>query len=317
MLRAGITCFADLSPHPEETARVAAAAHVRAAIGLPVADAGADGATAQLARAERLWDEYRSDSRIALFFAPLAAHGLSDATLTRVRRVADELEARIALQLAAPEDEAASSGQVRDADALPRGHFSGALLGHLAALGLLRPGFAAIGDADAAQVELLARHGAALIACPQAGLRSGGHAVPLLEGQRSALGSGNPAEVGALDLLAEARTAALVSGFSAAAALRLATLGGATVLGLASQIGSVEPGKVADLICIELESLAHCGYASLEEAIVFGATRAAVSDVWTGGREAVRAHRLLAFDAEELAQLPARWAQRLKMGVAA
>ncbi|TLY64023.1 MAG: TRZ/ATZ family hydrolase, partial [Gammaproteobacteria bacterium] len=39
MLRAGITCFADLSLHPEEAARAAAAAHVRAAIALPVSDA--------------------------------------------------------------------------------------------------------------------------------------------------------------------------------------------------------------------------------------------------------------------------------------
>ena len=78
MLRAGITCFADLSPHPEEAARVSAAAQMRAAIGLPIteiASAWAEDATAQLARAERLWDEYRTDPRISLFFAPLACAG--------------------------------------------------------------------------------------------------------------------------------------------------------------------------------------------------------------------------------------------------
>ena len=62
-------------------------------------------------------------------------------------------------------------------------------------------------------------------------------------------------QVGAFDLLAEARTAALLSGFSAAAALRLITLGGATVLGLQAHIGSLERGKVADLTCIDLQSL--------------------------------------------------------------
>src|SRR5205807_7438714 len=95
MLRAGITCFADLSLHPEEAARAAAAAHVRAAIALPVSEAPtpwAESATAHLARAERLWDEYRSDPRIALYFAPLVSHGMSEALLTRVRRVADELD---------------------------------------------------------------------------------------------------------------------------------------------------------------------------------------------------------------------------------
>ena len=47
------------------------------------------------------------------------------------------------------------------------------------------------------------------------------------------------------------------------------------------------------------------------------ATRAQVSDVWTGGRCAVSEGRLLAFDEEEIAALPARWAQRLKLEDAA
>jgi 5-methylthioadenosine/S-adenosylhomocysteine deaminase len=321
MLRAGITCFADLGPHPEEAARVASAAQMRAAIALPVSEAaggGAENVTAQLARAERLWDEYRSDPRISLFFAPLAAHGLSDGTLTRVRRVADELDARLALCLN-PEDDPEMLAQVRDAAPAPRTAFSGDLLQRLHALGLLRPGFAAIAvkAVQPRDVELIAREGAALIACPQASLRVGAGAIALLEGQRTALGSDSAAEVGAFDMLAEARTAALLSGFGAAAALRLITLGGATVLGLQAQIGSLERGKVADLTCIDLHSLASRACARVEDAIVFGATRTDVSDVWTGGRAAVSERRLLAFDSEELADLPPRWAQRLKMEAAA
>ncbi len=316
MLRAGITCFADLGTHPEEAARIASAAQVRAAIALPVSETqggGAEHVTAQLARAERLWDEYRSDPRISLFFAPLAAHGLTDATLTRVRRVADELDARLALCLSR-EDEPA---QVRDA--APRTAFSASLLQRLHGLGLLRPGFAAIAvqAVDPRDVELIDREGAALIACPQASLRAGCGPVALLAGQRTGLGSDSAAEVGAFDLLAEARTAALLSGFSAAAALRLITLGGATVLGLQAQIGSLECGKVADLTCIDLQSLASRACARVEDAILFGATRTDVSDVWTGGRAAVSAGRLLAFDSEELAALPPRWAQRLKLEAAA
>jgi 5-methylthioadenosine/S-adenosylhomocysteine deaminase len=316
MLRAGITCFADLGTHPEETARVASAAQMRAAISLPVSETpggGAEPVTTQLARAERLWDEYRSDPRISLFFAPLAAHGLTDATLARVRRVADELDARLAVCLSR-EDEPA---QVRDA--APRTAFSASLLPRLHALGLLRPGFAAIAvqAAEPRDVELIDREGAALIACPQASLRAGGGPVALLSGQRTALGSDSAAEVGAFDLLAEARTAALLSGFSAAAALRLITLGGATVLGLQAHIGSLECGKVADLTCIDLQSLASRAYARIEDAILFGATRSEVSDVWTGGRAAVSTGRLLAFDSEELADLPPRWAQRLKLEAAA
>src|SRR3981081_4480036 len=98
MLRAGITAFADMYSFPEEAARAASAARMRAAIGLAVADArGAWGerATAHFEKAERLWDEYRSDPWVCLYFAPhdCDESEISDETLIRVRRVADELDA--------------------------------------------------------------------------------------------------------------------------------------------------------------------------------------------------------------------------------
>lgn len=313
MLRAGITCFADLSPHPEESARVAAAAQVRAAIALPVGEAG-EGATSQLARAERLWDEHRSDARLSFFFAPQTARHTGDATLSRIRRVADELDARLALILA-PEDDAAD--EVRDGAAAARTDHGAGLVRRFASLGLLRPGAAVIGTPAPAEADLIARHGAALIGCPQAALRS----PDLNTGARAAhwtgLGSGSPAVVGSPDMLAEARMAVLLGGIRCAEALRLATLGSAAALGLHGQIGSIEPGKIADLTCISLESLAGRGSASIEDAILFGATREAVTEVWAAGRAVVRERALLAFDTEELAHIPVRWAQRLKMGAAA
>jgi 5-methylthioadenosine/S-adenosylhomocysteine deaminase len=312
MLRAGITCFADLSPHPEEAARVAAAAQMRATIGLPVTEIAspwAENATAYFARAERLWDEYRTDSRISLYFAPLAAHALSDATLTRIRRVADELDARVALEVCDAELHAPAD-QVQDAAARD-------LMERLDALGLLRPGFTAIGLA-AADLETIARQGASSVACPRADLSFGRFPfIARLPGARSGLGTASPARTGVPDVLAEARIAALAAGLSAAEALRMATLGGATALGLQAVCGSLEAGKAADLTCVDLGTLECRAAQSIEDALLRAATRTQVSDVWTGGRCAVSEGRLLAFDEEEIAALPARWAQRLKLEDAA
>jgi 5-methylthioadenosine/S-adenosylhomocysteine deaminase len=332
MLRAGITCYADLSPLPDEAARAAAALQMRALIGLPVTDAPsawAEDATAHLAKAEGLWDQYRSDPRIGLYFAPLPAPGVSDATLARLRRVADELDARIAVHLAelplpAPEpghawpEEAPGSGVQDSAPRLRRAPGRQApALQRLLALGLVRPGFSAIGalGCEAQDLELLMHHGACVIGCPQAELRLGAAPRPLtgLAGARAALGTDSPAAAGALDLLAEARTAALLSDLPPEGALLLATLGGATALGLAPQIGSIEPGKAADLICIDLGGLAGAPAAQVAAAIVFGTTRDAVSDVWTSGRAAVSGGQLLALDSGELEALPTHWARRLAL----
>ncbi len=314
MLRAGITCFADLSAFPEEAARTAAAAHMRAAIGLPVTDeatAWAENATGHFAKAERLWDEYRSDSRISLYFAPLAAHALSDATLTRVRRVADELDARVALDVSF--DAETQSGQMRAAAPAE-------LMRRLENLGLLRPGFTAIRLAavNAASVAALDQHGASAIACPRAEVSAGGFPlIPRLPGSRTGLGTGSPARTGVPDVLAEARLAALAGGLDGAQALRMATLGGATALGLQGLIGSIEAGKAADLVCVDISTLECRAAQGIEDAVLRAATRAQVSDVWTGGRCAVSEGRLLAFDEEEIIGLPERWARRLKLEAAA
>jgi 5-methylthioadenosine/S-adenosylhomocysteine deaminase len=332
MLRAGITCYADESPLPEEAARVAAAAQVRALIGLPVADAAdvwAEDANAHLAKAEALWDEYRSDARLGLYFAPQPARGLSDATLLRLRRVADELDARVVIHLGEIPDAgwidthgetARDAGKgVADGATPPRHAVSARRLAHLQALGLLRPGFGAIGalGCNADEAQLLSRHGAAVIACPQAELRLQRGAAALAATRPVALGTDTPAAAGALDMLAEARGAALIFGLTPLEALRLATLGGAIALGLAAHIGSIEPGKSADLTCLDLDTAGCRPVTDVAAAIVFGATRAQVSDVWSGGRAAVSEGRLRLFDEAELAALAARWAQRLALEAAA
>jgi 5-methylthioadenosine/S-adenosylhomocysteine deaminase len=299
MLRAGITSFADMNLFPEEAARVASAARMRAAIGLPVADAPnvwADTATAHFERAEQLWDEYRSDPWVCLYFAPHDAAEVSDDTLVRLRRVADELDARVTME----------------APPLQRLH----------ALGLLRPGFAAIAHSawGADEADLIVTTGIAVIRCLQGDLRLGAWVatgdVPSLESATVVgLGSGDPVSAGAIDMLAEARIAALLSGgaVSAADALRLATLGGATALGFASDTGSIEPGKYADLICVDLNRLASQPTASVPDSILFGATREQVSDVWTSGRLAVSEGHLLGFDEDELMASAVKW-EKLRGG---
>jgi 5-methylthioadenosine/S-adenosylhomocysteine deaminase len=315
MLRAGITAFADMYVFPEEAARAASAARVRAAIGLPVTDGPtpwADSATGHLAKAEQLWDEYQSNPWVSLYFAPHNAFGVEDQTLSRVRRVADELDARVAMYLA--------PGEVHE------NHTDGrSPLVRLQELGLLGPGFTAIhlGGVDAQELEIAAATGICVVACQQSHLRLGGALCPATRlealGVPVGIGTDSAVSVGALDVLAEARLGALLGESGAAdvasRALRMATLGGATALGMNGHVGSIEVGKFADLVCVDLATLA-CQTAAHRpaDAIVFSATRDQVTDVWTSGRAAVSDGHLLTFDEQELLALAQRWAGRIPTG---
>jgi 5-methylthioadenosine/S-adenosylhomocysteine deaminase len=302
MLSAGVTSFADMYLFPEEVARVATTARIHAAVGLPISDvptAWADGATGSFARAERLWDEYRSDPWVGLYFAPNVSQS-SDDTLLRVRRVADELDARLAMEV-------------------------GPDLQRLLGLGLLRPGCSAIEPAELreADLDLIACTGLSAITAPQSSLRLGSDIGPVdvLHGRQVVvgLGTGDPPAAGAFDMLAEVRAATLATcarggSLSAESALWMATLGGATALGLGALTGSIEPDKAADLICIDLGSLSSLPTTRPADSVVFGTTRRDICDVWTSGREAVGNGRLLAFDEGELLELARRWHQRIHAG---
>jgi 5-methylthioadenosine/S-adenosylhomocysteine deaminase len=328
MLRAGITAFADMYLFPEEAARVASMARVRAVIGLPVTDgptAWAESATGHLAKAEQLWDEYQSNPWVSLYFAPHDAFGENDQTLARVRRVADELDARVAMYL--------GSGHVN--------HSGGrSPLVRLRELGLLGPGFTAVhlAGTDAEELEIAASMGICVVACQQSHLRLDAALCPVgsleARGVTVGIGTDSPVSVGALDVLAEARVGALVGCVTggigaghgganapqtrdevALGALRRATLGGASAVGLSAVAGSIETGKAADLVCFDLAPLSCQPNAPRPaDAIVFGATRDQVSDVWTSGRAAVSDGHLLTFDEPELLALSQRWAARLPTG---
>ncbi len=362
MLRAGITAFADMYVFPEEAARAASTARVRAAIGLPVTDGPtpwADSTTGHLAKAEQLWDEYQSNPWVSLYFAPHNAFGVEDQTLARVRRVTDELDARVAMYLA--------PGEIHE------NHTGGrSPLVRLQELGLLGPGFTAIhlGGVDAQELEIATATGICVVACQQSHLRLGGALCPTARlealGVPVGIGTDSAVSVGALDVLAEARLGALLSGSDGASlgvragdsrgerradtqgeagmgdarggasdgdasgrgdagcvdssdvasrALRRATLDGATALGMNAHVGSIEVGKFADLVCIDLATLASQSAARRPaDAIVFGATRDQVTDVWTSGRAAVSDGHLLTFDEQELLALAQRWAGRIPTG---
>jgi 5-methylthioadenosine/S-adenosylhomocysteine deaminase len=318
MLRAGVTCFADMHLWPEVVAQTAAECHMRASIGLVVTEAAtgwASTADEYIDRGMQLRDQYRGDPLLSTHFAPHAPWSVTDATLARVRRLADELDMPVALHLHETAWEIEESGR----------KFGLRPLARLAALGLASPQLVAVHMTQVAPVDLdlLAECGASAVHCPESNLKLGAGVCPLPDllgrGIRVALGTDGAASNNDLDILGEARTAGLLaSGVTAAPGtlvasdlLRMATLEGARVLGLGEVTGSLAPGKWADLCCIDLRSPRSWPVSDVAAAIIYSASSQQVTDTWVAGRRLLADGSLMYLDEGALLERAESW--RLRM----
>ena len=317
-LRGGVTCFNDMYFYPEVTAQVAAEAGMRAVIGLILVDfptGYADGADACLAKGLALHDRYRDHPLIRTAFAPHSPYAVSDEPLARVRTLSDELEIPVHIHLHETRDEVIQS--LRDHGERP--------LARLDNLGLVGPGLAAVHmtQLEDAEVERLAAAGAHVIHCPESNLKLASGFCPvarlLSAGVNVALGTDGAASNNDLNLLGEMRTAALLakgvagsaSALPAALALRLATINGARALGLEADIGSIEPGKCADLVALDLRDSHTQPIYHPVSSLVYAAGRHQVRQVWVQGRQLIRDGEPTSLDPDAVIAEAQAWAGRL------
>jgi 5-methylthioadenosine/S-adenosylhomocysteine deaminase len=318
MLRGGITCFADMHLWPDVVARTAAAAQMRASVGLVVTEAATSwAATADeyIDRGMRLRDEYKGDPLISTHFAPHSPYSASDGTLARVRRLADELDLPVALHLHETAVEVEQSLQACGKRPLAR----------LAALGLASPQLVAIHmtQVEPEDLDLLAEARASVVHCPESNLKLGAGVCPVAQllgrGIRVALGTDGAASNNDLDLLAEARIAGFVSAGVAATPgeliasdlIRMATLEGALTLGLGEVTGSLVPGKWADLCCIDLRAPRSWPVHDVATAVIYAASSQQVTDTWVAGRRLLADGRLRTIDESAVLERAEAWATRL------
>ena len=319
MLRGGVTCFADMHLWPEVVAQTAAELHMRASVGLVVTEAAttwAATANEYIDRGMHLRDQYKGDPLITTHFAPHAPYSVSDATLTRVRRLADELDLPVALHLHETAWEVDQSVQ----------KFGRRPLARLADLGLASPLLVAIHmtQVDDADLDTLADAGASVVHCPESNLKLGNGVCPLPRllgrGVRVALGTDGAASNNDLDVLGEARTAGLLaSGVSASPGslvasdlLRMATLEGARVLGLGDVTGSLVPGKWADLCCLHLREPRSWPVNDVPSTVVYAASSRQVTDTWVAGRRLLADGALIYLDETALLERADAWRTRFE-----
>ncbi len=321
MLRGGTTCFNDMYFFPQETAQAASQAGMRATVGLIVLDfptAWASGPDEYLSKGLELYDRYRHDPLIRTAFAPHAPYTVSDDPLRRLSTLAEELDLPIHIHVHETADEVNTAVARHGMRPLQR----------LAALGLLSPRLLAVHMTQLSDEEIAhcAESGVHVLHCPESNLKLASGFCPVAAlgraGVNVALGTDGAASNNDLDIFGEMRTAALlakaVSGDASAVpaeeALRMATINGARALGLEHEIGSLEPGKSADIVAVHLGDLETRPIFHPISQLVYACGRHQVSDVWIAGRQVLKDRRLTTLDEAQLRAQTDDWAVRIAAG---
>jgi 5-methylthioadenosine/S-adenosylhomocysteine deaminase len=300
MLRAGVTTCSDMYFYPDVVARALTSVGMRAvvgiiAIGFPTAYAV--DAEDYLRKGLQARDALRDDPLVSFTLAPHAPYTVSDETLARVSTLAEELDLPVHIHVHETAREIEDSIEQHGLRPLERLDRLGLLSERLIAVHAVH-----LTDAEIAQ---LGRVGASVAHCPVSNLKlaNGVARVPamLAAGVNVALGTDGAASNNRLDMFDEARFAALLakavagdaSMLPAAAALECATINGARALGLDKRIGSIEAGKEADLVAIELASPEVFPLFDPVSHLLYASGREHVTDVWVAGRHVVQTRQLI------------------------
>lgn len=318
MLLGGVTCCNDMYFYPDAAARAFTQAGMRAMLGVTVLEFPtnyAHDADDYLAKGLAVRDQWKNDLLLSFCLAPHAPYTVSDKTFERVATLADQLDAPIHIHVHESRHEIEES--LRQYGVRP--------LARLQRLGLLSPSLIGVHSVhlDDTDIALLAQSGASVVHNPTSNMKLASGAAPiarlLKEGVTVALGTDGAASNNRLDIFQEMRHAALLgkltaddpSVLSAGETLYMATLGGAKSLGLDQQIGSISPGKQADLCAVKIDHLQHQPCFDLTSHLVYVLGRDQVSHVWVGGRCRVNDHTLVDVDLTDMISAQKMWQNKI------
>jgi 5-methylthioadenosine/S-adenosylhomocysteine deaminase len=300
MLSGGVTCCNDMYFYPQAAGEAFLQAGMRATLGMIVLEfpsAYASDADDYLAKGLATRDELKDEPLLSFAFAPHAPYTIADATFGRIGTLAEQLGLPIHTHIHETADEIRDSLKQYGLRPLER----------LARLGLLGPNFIGVHAVHVsdAEIELLAQYGCHVAHCPTSNLKLASGIAPIADllraGVNLGFGTDGAASNNRLDLFAEMRLAALLAkgasgdaaALPAAAALKAATLDAARALNLDSRIGSIVPGKRADLVAVDLHALSSQPVFDPVSHLVYVAGREHVTHVWVDGKLKLNDRRLV------------------------
>ncbi|CAB1369968.1 TRZ/ATZ family hydrolase [Denitratisoma oestradiolicum] len=314
MLRGGITCFNDMYFFPEAAAQSIQRLGMRAVLGLITLEfpsAYASDASDYLSKGLATRDRLANTDRIGFTLAPHAPYSVEDKTFERIVTLAAQLDLSVHIHIHETAQEIEESMRLHGMRPLERLHRLGLLGPHLIGVHAVH--------LNGRDLALLADHGCSIVHCPTSNMKLASGIAPITaameQGIRVGLGTDGSASNNRCDLFWEMRHGALLgkvatdnaAAFDAHTMLRMATLEGATALGLENDIGSLRPGKCADLCAVRLDDWILQPCFDPASHLLYAAGREQVSHVWVQGDEKVTDGQLNDTDINELLDISALW----------
>ena len=319
MLKSGITTYVDMYFYEEQSAHVAKRLGMRAVLGAGIVDfptKTGSGRDDYLRNAEEFIKRWQADDLIVPSIAPHSTYACSPETISQAVEIARKYDSVFHIHLLETEKEADIVKGKYGLEPLEILHEAGAL-----DIRALLVHCTWLKEKD---IEILRGRTASVVHCPESNLKlaSGIAPVPkmLRAGLRVVLGTDGAASNNNLDIFGEMATAAKLhkgvsndpTALDSRTALLMATRWAGEALGLGSKIGSLEVGKSADIVLIDLRKPHLSPLYNIESQIVYSLRACDVDTVFVGGKPLVEGAKLLTADEKEVLLKAERWRQRLK-----
>ncbi len=322
IMLSGTTTFADMYFHEDAVAQAVLEAGIRAVLSYGMIDMrdwvrDETKTEEELKGAERFFSEWHmaEEGRIRVSLGPHATYTCSAELLKRSAEAARSRGLILHTHLSETREEVE---EVRRRIGLSPPEY-------LEELGVLGSNVLAAHGVwlEEGEMDVLARRGASVVHCPASNLKLASGIAPVPEmlrrGVNVALGTDGPASNDTLDMFREMRLAAILhrgasldpTALKAWDVLRMATINGAKALGLENEVGSLEVGKRADLILVDLRRPHLATSRDLVSSLVFSASSADVDTVMVDGRVVVRHGEPTTLDRQEVVARAVEAAQRL------
>ena len=318
MIKTGTTCFADMYFFADTVAEQVQRSGMRSQIGFTVFDfptAGGKDPDDYIHKGLQLRDIYKGDGLIKIACAPHAPYTVGDETMRRIATYANELDMPVHIHCHETAQEVADSLKLYGCRPLQRLDDLGVLLPQTQLVHMTQ-----IDDSD---IRLIQDNNCHVVHCPESNLKLASGFCPVGKlidaGVNVALGTDGAASNNDLDLFGELKTAALLakavaddaSVLDAHAALRMATINGAKALGWDDQIGSLEAGKSADMIAVEISSLSQKPLYNPASQLVYSNAGSQVTHSWVAGKALLRERSLVTLDEDNLIRRADAWRNQI------